>query len=476
MAQPRLDAVVIGSGPNGLAAAIALSRSGASVLVVEAEDEVGGGTRSAELTLPGFTHDVCSAVHPMGILSPFFRELPLAEHGLVWLRPRASVAHPMPDGRAVMLERSLERTAAGLGPDAATYRRLVGPFLDDPHALLADAMAPLRVPAHPIRMLRFGLRAAFSANRLARLCFRGERARSLFAGCAAHSVLPLTQPLTAALGVLFAITAHVEDWPVAAGGSQAIARALASHLQSLGGRIETGRRIERLDQLPDARVVLFDTSPEQLARIAGEALPAGYRHRLGRYRYGPGAFKLDWALDGPIPWRDPACRGASTVHVGGTLEEVCASERDMYRGRHSERPFLILCQQSEIDPTRAPEGRHTGYAYCHVPHASTVDMSDAIERQVERFAPGFRDRILARNATNTADLERYNPNYKGGAITGGVADAFQLWNRPVTRLDPYSTPNPRLFLCSAATPPGGGVHGQCGYWAARSASKRLGMR
>jgi phytoene dehydrogenase-like protein len=473
MSERDLDAVVVGSGPNGLAAAIALARAGKAVAVFEAADEVGGGTRSAALTLPGFTHDVCSAVHPMGILSPFFRQLPLAEHGLVWLRPRASVAHPMPDGSAVMLYRSVERTAAGLGGDASRYARLVGPFLATPHALLADLMAPLRIPAHPIPMLRFGLRAVFSANRLARLCFREERARALFAGCAAHSVLPLTQPLTAALGLLFAITAHVEDWPVAQGGSRAIAQALASYLQSLGGRIERNRRIERLAELPDARVVLFDTSPEQLSRIAGDALPAGYRRRLARYRYGPGVFKLDWALDGPIPWRDPACREASTVHVGGTLEEICASERDMVRGRHAERPFLILCQQSELDATRAPEGQHTGYAYCHVPHGSTVDRTSAIEAQVERAAPGFRDRILARHAMNTAWFERYNPNYKGGAITGGVADALQLWNRPVTRLDPYATPNPRLFICSAATPPGGGVHGQCGYWAAQSALKRL---
>ncbi len=335
-------------------------------------------------------------------------------------------------------------------------------------------MAPLRVPAHPLLFLRFGLRAAWSANRLARLCFREQPARALLAGCAAHSVLPLTQPLTAALGVLFAVSAHVVDWPVAEGGSRGIWRALVSYLESLGGRIEAGRRIERLAELEGPRVVLFDTSPDQLAHIAGEALPARYRRRLGRYRYGPGAFKLDWALDGPIPWRDPVCREASTVHVGGTLEEICASERDMYRGRHSERPFLILCQQSECDPTRAPAGKHTGYAYCHVPHGSSVDMTGAIERQVERFAPGFRDRILARHATGPADFERYNANYRGGAITGGVADALQLWNRPVTRLDPYATPNPRLFICSAATPPGGGVHGQCGYWAARSALRRLG--
>jgi phytoene dehydrogenase-like protein len=468
----QLDAVVIGSGPNGLAAAIALAREGASVRVMEAADVIGGGTRSAEQTLPGFLHDVCSAVHPMGILSPFFRQLPLEAHGLRWIRPSASVAHPMSDAPAVMLRRSLEDTAAALGRDGAAYRRLVGPFLDSPHELLADAMAPLRVPDHPVRMLRFGVRAAFSANRLARLLFREERARALFAGCAGHAILPLTQPLTAALGLLFALTGHVEDWPVAAGGSGAISRALASYLESLGGHIETGRPIERLDELPDARVVLFDTSPEQLSRIAGDALPAGYRRRLGRYRYGPGVFKLDWALDGPIPWTDPACLEASTVHVGGTLDEICASERDMYRGSHSDRPFLILCQQSQFDPARAPAGKHTGYAYCHVPHASTVDMTDAIEAQVERFAPGFRDRILARHATDTAAFERSNANYKGGAITGGVADALQLWNRPVTRLDPYATPNPRLFLCSAATPPGGGVHGQCGYWAARSVMRR----
>jgi phytoene dehydrogenase-like protein len=474
MAERHPEAVVIGSGPNGLAAAIALAQAGVSVLVVEAHPEPGGGTRSAELTLPGFVHDVCSAVHPMGILSPFFRTLPLAEHGLEWLRPRASVAHPLDDGPAVMLVRSLERTAEGLGRDGRAWTRLFGPLLDDPHALLADLMAPLRVPAHPLRMLRFGLRAALPASALARLCFREERARALFAGCAAHSILPLERLPSAAFGVIFALTAHVEDWPVARGGSQAIARALVSVLASLGGRVETGRRIDRLDELAGARVVLFETSPAELVRIAGDALPAGYRRRLGRYRYGPGVFKLDWALDGPIPWRDPACREASTVHVGGTLDEICASERAMFGGRHAERPFLILCQQSEIDATRAPAGRHTGYAYCHVPHGSTADMSDAIERQVERFAPGFRDRILARHATSPADFERANPNYRGGAVTGGVADVFQLWTRPVARLDPYATPNPRLFLCSAATPPGGGVHGQCGYWAARSALARLG--
>jgi phytoene dehydrogenase-like protein len=468
-----VDAIVVGSGPNGLAAAVALARAGRSVRVIEAAATIGGGVRSAELTLPGFLHDVCSAVHPMGILSPFFRSLPLEQHGLVWLRPAASLAHPLDDGPAVLLTRSLEDTCERLGADGRAYRRLVGPFLERPHDLLADVMAPLRIPEHPILLARFGLRAIFSANRLARVLFRGERARALFAGSAAHSILPLTRPLTAALGLLFTLTAHVEDWPVAAGGSQAIAGALASYLRSLGGEIETGRRIDKLSDLEEARVALFDTSPDELLRIAGDALPRGYRRRLERYRYGPGVFKLDWALGGSIPWRDPACRRASTVHVGGTLEEICASEHAAWHGHHAERPFLILCQQSEIDPSRAPEGKHTGYAYCHVPHGSTRDMTEPIEAQVERFAPGFRDRILARHATSPAELHASNPNYVGGAVNGGVADLFQLWTRPVARLDPYATPNPRIFLCSASTPPGGGVHGQCGAFAARSALRRL---
>jgi phytoene dehydrogenase-like protein len=467
------DAIVIGSGPNGLAAAIELARNDLDVLVLEADDEVGGGTRSAELTLPGFLHDVCSAVHPMGILSPFYRQLPLADHGLEWILPPASIAHPLDEGDAILHYRSLDRTAEGLGGDRRRYLQLMQPLMHNVHGLLADAMGPLGIPKHPIQMTRFGLRAVFSANRLARLLFRDERARALIAGCGGHSVLPLSQPLTGALATLFLLTGHVETWPVARGGSRSIALALARYLESLGGRIETGHRVEALETLSDARVVVFDTSPEQLSKISGDALPGGYRRRLGRYRYGPGVFKIDWALDGPIPWKDPRCLEASTVHVGGTLEEICASERDMYRGQHSDRPYLILCQQSQFDDTRAPAGQHTGYAYCHVPSGSTVDRTEAVEAQIERFAPGFRDRILARHSMNAADFERHNPNYKGGAITGGVADALQLFNRPVTRLDPYSTPNPRLFICSAATPPGGGVHGLGGYYAARSALKRL---
>jgi phytoene dehydrogenase-like protein len=473
LADGRFDAVVVGAGPNGLAAAVTLAREGASVAVIEGADSIGGGTRTAELTLPGFLHDVCSGAHPMGILSPCFREWPLAEHGLEWIRPPASVAHPLDAAPAVMLRRSLDHTCAGLGADGARYRRLVAPFLRDPHGLLADLMGPLQWPAHPLGFARFGALAAWPATWLARTALRGEAARALFAGCAAHSILPLSQPMTSALGLIFSLTAHVEDWPVARGGSIAITRALAGYLRSLGGTIETGRTIRAAADLPPARVYLFDTDPRQLASIAGPALPPGYARRLRRYRYGPGVFKLDYALDGPIPWSDPSCLEASTVHVGGTLDEIAASERAMWRGEHAERPFLIVVQQSQFDPSRAPPGKHTGYAYCHVPHASTVDVTERVEAQLERFAPGFRERILARHATGTTDLERENPNYVGGAITGGAADVTQLFTRPVARLDPYSTPNPRVWICSASTPPGGGVHGMCGFHAARRALRRL---
>ncbi|HEY0482888.1 MAG TPA: NAD(P)/FAD-dependent oxidoreductase [Kofleriaceae bacterium] len=466
------DAVIIGSGPNGLAAAVLLARSGASVLVLEAADEPGGGTRSAELTLPGFVHDRCSAVHPMAILSPWLRQLPLAEHGLRWIQPPASVAHPLDDQPAVLLRQSLADTAAELDGDARAYRRLLAPFLDDPHGLYGDALAPLGLPRHPLLLLRFGLLGLRSATGLARR-FDGPRARALLAGCATHAILPLDRALGGAVAMLFLIAGHVEPWPVAAGGSHAITRALGGVLAAAGGRIETGRAVRALADLPPARVFLFDTSPAQLATIAGPVLPARYVRRLRRYRYGPGVFKLDWALDGAIPWRDPRCLEASTVHVGGSLEDIAAAEAAVWRGEHPERPFVMVCQQSQFDPARAPAGQHTGYAYCHVPANSTVDLTLQIEQQIERFAPGFRDRILARRVTTTGDLERDNPNYVGGAITGGVADLFQLFTRPVARLDPYSTPNPRIFLCSASTPPGGGVHGMCGYHAARAALRRI---
>lgn len=467
------DAVVVGSGPNGLAAAVELARAGLSVRLLEARDTIGGGLRTEELTLPGFLHDVCSGCHPTGILSPYLRTLPLERHGLKWLQSSISAAHPLDDQPAVLLRRSLEDTARELGEDARRYQQLFRPFLDDPHGLLADLLGPLRIPRHPIRMARFGLAGLFPATTLLRLGFRGERARAVLAGCAAHSILPLDGLLTGAVAMIFALTAHVEDWPVAAGGSRAIGDALASYLTELGGRIETSRPVAALADLPPARVVLFDTSPAQLARIAGPVLPDGYLRRLDRYVYGPGVFKLDWALDGSIPWRDARVREASTVHVGGTLDEIAAAERAVWRGEHPERPFVMVVQQSELDPSRAPAGKHTGYAYCHVPAGSDVDLTDVVERQIERFAPGFRERILARHVMGTRDLEADNANYVGGAITGGAADVTQFFTRPVMRLDPYATPNPRVFLCSASTPPGGGVHGMCGYFAARSAIARL---
>jgi phytoene dehydrogenase-like protein len=466
------DAVVVGAGPNGLAAAVRLAEAGAKVLVLEARATIGGGTRTAELTLPGFRHDVCSGCHPTGILSPYLRSLPLEAHGLRWLQSGLSAAHPLDGVPPAILARSLDETAEGLGADAKAYRALIAPFLENPHGLFADAFGPLGIPRHPILLLRFGLRGMRSATGLARR-FRTARARALFAGCAAHSILPLDRAFTAAVGLMFLLCGHVEDWPIAAGGSRAITDALASLLRAKGGVIETERHVRSLRDLPPARVYLFDTSPAQLASIAEPILPARYLARLRRYRYGPGAFKVDWALAGSIPWTDARCRTAATVHLGGTFEEIAAAEAAVWRGEHPTRPFVLVCQQSELDPSRAPEGRHTGYAYCHVPAGSTVDMTEAIEGQMERFAPGFRDLVLARKATNTADLEAENPNYLGGAITGGVADAFQLFTRPVARLDPYSTPHPRVFLCSASTPPGGGVHGMCGFHAARSALRRL---
>jgi phytoene dehydrogenase-like protein len=467
------DAVVVGSGPNGLAAAIAIAETGRSVLVLEGDDEIGGGVRTAELTRPGFHHDVCSACHPMAIVSPFFRRLRLEEHGLRWLSPSVSVAHPLDDEPAVLLVRSLAETARGLGDDAGAYQRLLAPLVRQPHALIDEILGPLHLPRHPWLLLRFGLHALRSATALARGRFAGPRARALFAGCAAHSLLPLERATTAALGLVFCLLGHVEDWPIAAGGSVAIARALASKLAALGGRIETGRWVRTLADLPPARVYLFDTSPATLATVAAPLLPVRYLRRLARYRYGPGACKVDWALDGPIPWRDPAVAAAATVHVGGTLDEIAASEAAPWRGEHAELPFVLVVQQSQLDPSRAPAGQHTGYAYCHVPAGSTVDCSDAIERQVERFAPGFRARILARHVMTAADLERYNPAYVGGAITGGAADLGQLFTRPVARWNPYTTPHARIFLCSAATPPGGGVHGMCGAWAARAALRRI---
>ena len=470
------DAVVVGAGPNGLAAAVEMARAGLSVRVLEAADTVGGGARSAELTLPGFVHDVCSAIHPLGIASPFFRSLPLADHGLEWVEPPAALAHPFDDGGAALLARSPDAAMPTLGEDDERWRRLFAPLVRDPESLLDEILAPLHVPAHPLTLARFGLRALLPATTVARRSFRGARARGLFAGLAAHSMLPLERPASAAFGLMLGLLGHAVGWPFPRGGSQALSDALASYLRSLGGEIETGRRVESLAELGETRLVVLDVTPRGLLELAGDRLPDRYRRRLERYRYGPGVFKLDWALAGPIPWRADECSRAATVHLGATLEEIAASEAAPAQNRIAERPYVLLAQQSLFDPTRAPDGQHTAWAYCHVPNGSSVDMTERVESQVERFAPGFRERILARSALGPADLERSNPNYVGGDINGGLADLRQLLTRPVARWSPYSTPLPGVFLCSASTPPGGGVHGMCGFHAARAALRSIQSR
>jgi phytoene dehydrogenase-like protein len=466
------DAVVVGSGPNGLSAAIVLARAGRRVTVLEGSQTMGGGCRSEELTLPGFVHDTCSTVHALALASPFLRSLPLADHGLELVHPETPLAHPLDDGSAVLLERSVEETADGLGPDTDAYRRLFEPLVRRAPELMHEILGPLRPPRHPLVMARFAPTALRSGVGLARSRFEGERARALLAGCCAHSMLSLRSAASAAFGVVLMLSAHRVGWPVARGGSQRLADALASHLRSLGGEIETGRWVESLDQVLGFGATLLDVTPRQLLRLAGSRLPDSYARRLARYRYGPGVFKLDWALDGPIPWTAPEVARAGTVHVGGNLEQIAASEQAATRGEHSEQPFVLLVQPSIFDDTRAPDGRHTAWAYCHVPHGSTRNMTEAIETQVERFAPGFKDLIVGRSALNAADIEQRNPNYVGGDINGGVQDLRQLFTRPVARLVPYATPVDGLYICSSSTPPGGGVHGMCGYFAARSALRK----
>jgi phytoene dehydrogenase-like protein len=462
-----LDAVVVGAGPNGLAAAITLAQAGRSVRVIEARETIGGGTRTAELTLPGFRHDVCSAIHPSVPASPFFRSLELQ---LDLIEPPAAVAHPLDDGTAVLARRSLEETAAQLGTDADAFRRLVEPLVAGWDELEGELMQPIvHLPRHPLSLTRFGLAGLRSAKSLAEARFETPAARALFAGAAAHSFLPLEQPASASFGLVLLLLAHVYGWPFPRGGSQAIADALGARLRSLGGEIETGNHISSLRELPSSSLVLCDVTPKQLLVLAGDLLPRRYRRRLEGWRYGPGAFKLDYALDGPIPWRAPEVGEAGTVHIGGTLDEIAGSERAAWEGRHAERPFVLLAQQSLLDETRAPTGKHTAWAYCHVPNGSTFDVRDRIEAQIERFAPGFRDRILAWSARNTADLERENPNLIGGDISGGANTLAQLIARPALRRIPYSTPLPGVYLCSSSTSPGAGVHGMCGHLAATAA-------
>lgn len=467
------DAIVVGSGPNGLAAAITLAQAGLSVVVFEAKSTIGGGMRSAELTLPGFVHDVCSAIHPLGIGSPFFRSLPLVRHGLEWIQPLAPLAHPFDNGTAVLLEHSIDATGETLGSrDAAAYRKLMGSLVPKWNNLASDLLSPLHLPRHPIEMARFSLIGIRSAISLAKGLFNGERARGFFAGLAAHSIMPLNRPLTAAFGLILGILGHAVGWPIPRGGSQKIADALGSYLHLLGGEIITSTPVDSIDKLPPARAVLFDVTPRQLIQIAEHRLPPGYRCKLKGYRYGPGVFKIDWALSSPIPWRAKECTRAGTVHIGGSLEEIVESERAVWEGRHPEKPYVLVAQQSLFDPTRAPEGKHTAWAYCHVPNGSRLDMTERIESQIERFAPGFRDCIIARSTRSAFEFEQYNPNYVGGDINGGVQDIGQLFTRPVARLVPYSTPIKGLYICSSSTPPGGGVHGMCGYHAAKAALKQ----
>jgi phytoene dehydrogenase-like protein len=464
------DAVVIGSGPNGLAAAIALAERGLNVLVVEGADTIGGGVRSAPLTIPGFTHDVCSSVYPMVLATPFFRRLPL---NVDWVHAPNLVAHPFDDRTAATLKKSVDETADALGSDAAAYRKLLGPLAARSNELLADLVGPLGLPRHPLLAARFGWPALKSGRGFAESYFRGERTRALWAGLAAHAVLPLETRPGAAIALMLAISGHAHGWPFARGGAQSLADALAAHFRSIGGTIETGHWIRTIDELPPAKAILLDVSPRQAVALAGHRWPKRYSNALLRYRHGPGVFKVDWALSGPIPWAAAECRTAGTVHLGGTLDEIATAERGPFEERHVDRPFVLLVQPSPFDPTRAPAGQHTAWGYCHVPNGSTEDMTERIERQVERFAPGFRDVVLARHSMSPAALERYNPNYVGGDISGGVADLVQLFARPVARWNPYTTPEPYLYLCSSSTPPGGGVHGMCGYYAAQAAWNRV---
>ena len=463
------DAVVVGAGPNGLAAAVVLARAGLSVLLLEARSEIGGGMKTLPLTLPGFLHDECSAVHPLGAASPVFTHWPLREHGLEFVEPPIALAHPLDNDRPAVLTRDVAEMMPSLGADAERYRSLIEPIARHWRELAPDLLAPLHMPAHPLRLARFGIHAVPSASRLARQRFSTAQARALIGGVASHAMQPLDEVATAAIALVLIAANHVVGWPIAHGGSRSIATALSSYFTQLGGRIETSRPVTSFADLPPARAVLFDLTPRQLLAIGGDRWPAAYRRALRRFRYGPGVFKVDWALAGPVPWRADECQRAGTVHLGGSFDELAASEAAVARGEHPDRPTVILAQQSLFDATRAPADAQTLWGYCHVPNGSTVDMLPRIEAQIERFAPGFRDRVLARHVSTTADIEARNANMIGGDIGEGANTLRQLFFRPTVSLHPYRTPIPGMYICSSSTPPGGGVHGMCGYHAARLA-------
>ena len=466
------DVVVVGSGPNGLVAAITLAKAGASVLVLEASDAPGGGCRSAELTLPGYIHDICSAVFPMAVLSPAFRGIGLAQLGVEYVSPDVALAHPLADGQVATLQRSLDATAAELGRDSDAWTDLMRPFADQ--GFIESLLGPMWFDRSALwRKLRFGLLGLRSCDSLVKNRFAGAKARALFGGCAAHSILALDRRGTASFGLVLALSGHVAGWPFVRGGSLEITNALVRRFAEHGGVLEVNRRVTSLDQLPATKSILFDLNPHQVASICGDALPTRYRAQLARFRRGPGIFKVDWALDGPIPWKNPECARAGTVHVGGTYEEVSNSEGEVARGAVPEKPFVLLAQQSVFDSKRSPAGKQTGWAYCHVPNGCTEDMTARIEAQIERFAPGFRERILARHTMSPAQLEAHNAAMIGGDISGGANDLLQFLFRPVPRWNPYATPNPRIFICSSSTPPGGGVHGMCGHLAAQTVLRRM---
>jgi phytoene dehydrogenase-like protein len=467
----KYDAVIVGSGPNGFAAALTLAKSGRSVLMLEANKSPGGGMRSADLMHSGCIHDICSSVHPLGIASPFFSSLGLEKYGLEWINPPAALAHPLDDGTAILLERSIDATITKLGADGHAYRKLMSPLVRNWDKLLPDILAPLHFPEHPLAYSRFGFTAAQSAVYVIFRNFHTRQARALFAGMAAHSKMPLDKAGTAAFGLLFGAAGHAAGWPVAKGGSQQIAAALQKCLISLGGEVKTGVEVHSLDELPEAKTVLLDITPRQLAKIGGNKLPDNYRRRLAQHKYGPGVFKMDWVLNGPVPWKAADCLKATTVHVGGTFEDIAGAENEVGEGQHPEYPFVLVGQSSLFDPTRAPAGMQTVWAYCHVPNGSTFDMSERIEAQIERFAPGFRGRVKSRSLMNTAALEIDNANYVGGDIAGGVMSPFSLLFKPMGSRKAYATPLKGVYVCSSSMPPGAGVHGMCGYHAAKLAIK-----